>query len=980
MLPRFVLRLSFSAAVLVWSFDSLSVAEEIGAHRFARVSKLLEDSVSQEKIAGAVALVLHDDRIVYATAVGHRDREKSEPMRPDTIFRIASMTKPLTSVAVMQLRDRGKLQLDDPISKYIPTFANAKVLEVVGGETRLVDAAREVTVHDLLTHTSGVAYGFMAPEPLRARYEQAGIAEGLLESDATLAENALKLGRMPLACQPGSRWQYGLSTDVLGRVVEVASGRPFDQYLRQEVLEPLGMRDTHFVVPAEKLSRLAALYTPGEDGTLQLVSGRRTEGGVRYSATYQKPGASAYRSGGGGLVSTAPDYLRFLQMLLSDGAWDGVRIVKSGTVAEMTRNQIGELKIPFAIHGDQFGLGFGIHSQTSPQRMGASIGSYSWGGIFHTYFWVDPQREIAGVLMTQLFPFDHLTMWGDFQEAVYESLDGKSGDGPEDAERRPRKADSESGVRRARYQRHALTHAGDSVRGKTLFADTRRAKCAQCHLVGGRDDTGGEKVGPELTNIGGKFDRPHLIESLLEPSRQIVEGYRTSNVLLDDGRVLTGIVKNRNDARIVLVDLEGRRTVIARRNIEEIVESDVSLMPAQLETLMTAQEFTDVIAYLETLRPGGGKQGAGVVGPIELPAGFEVRTVATGLTGATALETLPDGRVLICEQTGAVRVVSDGRLLDEPFVKLPALADWERGVIGVTVHPDFPRTPHVYVCWVAGDPYPHHRVSRLTARGNAAVAGSEQVLFEGDDQRKLGGKVPAGHQGGALHFGVDGMLYVAIGEQTAATPAQQLDSLLGKILRLAPDGSIPTDNPFVEQTEGKYRAIWARGCRNPFTFAVRDSDGLMLINDVGGRQEEINIGRAGANYGWPVIEHGPERGYASENYDGPLHWYPQSSINGGDFCPDDAAGWGEFQGRYLFADFVHGWIKAIDPDSAVDPKRPQRAIPFASNIRRPVDLRFSSDGTLYVLLRNAWVVDGKFQSGTGSLIAIGRARKAESTE
>lgn len=511
------------------------------------------------------------------------------------------------------------------------------------------------------------------------------------------------------------------------------------------------------------------------------------------------------------------------------------------------------------------------------------------------------------------------------------------------------------------YEQHALQNPGNPSAGRTLFQDAQRTKCAVCHRI---DDRGGE-VGPELSAIGGKFDRPHLIESLLEPSRQIVAGYRTATIATDDGHVRTGIVKQQDERQVTLLDAEGARHEVARARIESLAESPASLMPEGLERLLSPAEFTDLIAYLESLRPASGAFGAGVAGPIRLPAGFEVHTVATGLTGATALEVLPDGRVLLCEQTGAVRVVENGHLLEEPFVRLPVEAFWERGVIGVTCHPLFPREPYVYVCWVAKSPYPHHRVSRFTAERNVAQPGSELVLLEGDNQSKLGGDVPAGHQGGALHFGRDGKLYVGLGDQTAGLPAQRLDSLLGKILRLEPDGGIPADNPFVEQANGKYRTIWARGCRNPFTFAVRRSDGLMLINDVGGEQEEINVGRAGANYGWPVVEHGARPQYDGHDYVGPIHGYPQSSINGGDFCPADwPAPWA---GRYFFADFVQGWINTIDPEGQPGPRD---ATTFATGVRRPVDLRFGPGGSLYVLLRNAWVIDDKFEPGTGSLLEI----------
>jgi len=302
-------------------------------------------------------------------------------------------------------------------------------------------------------------------------------------------------------------------------------------------------------------------------------------------------------------------------------------------------------------------------------------------------------------------------------------------------------------------------------------------------------------------------------------------------------------------------------------------------------------------------------------------------------------------------------------LLDQPMLRLDVEMHWERGLIGVTVHPDFPQQPYLYVCYVVSKPYTHHRISRFEVQGDVADPASELCFLEGDDQSKLGGFQPAGHQGGAMHFGPDGKLYVGIGEQTAKMPAQKLDTLQGKILRFNSDGTIPDDNPFLSSTQGKYQSIWAVGCRNPWTFAFDPSTGQMLICDVGGQFEEINVGIAGRNYGWPVVDHGPNQ---DDRYEAPIHWYPQASIGGADFVPPLATWPTSMHGRFVFADYVHGWIHSIDPQNG------QHAEDVASGLRRPVDLRFSKDGSgsLYVLLRNAWVVDDKFVGDTGSLVRI----------
>lgn len=349
----------------------------------------------------------------------------------------------------------------------------------------------------------------------------------------------------------------------------------------------------------------------------------------------------------------------------------------------------------------------------------------------------------------------------------------------------------------------------------------------------------------------------------------------------------------------------------------------------------------------------------------DLPAGFADTVVARGLNGATAMAIAPDGRVFVCEQTGAVRVVKDDRLLETPFVQLAVDSAWERGLLGIALDPAFPGQPYVYLLYVADKPYPHHRLSRFTARGDVAVPGSEMVLLEGDDQRKLGGAVPAGHQGGPIQFGPDGKLYLCIGEQTAGEPAQRLDTFQGKLLRLNRDGSIPEDNPFYRSAKGKYRAIWAVGLRNPYGLAFQRSTGRMFFNDVGGsRYEEINEGRSGANYGWPLAE-GPSVG---KGLTGPVHAYDRSvgrSITAGVFYEPRISSFPDrHQGKYFFCDYIDNWIRVLDPTL------PGKVERFAGGLRGPVDLRVTTDGSLLVLQRNVWVKDDKYRGGTGSLHRI----------
>ncbi len=393
------------------------------------------------------------------------------------------------------------------------------------------------------------------------------------------------------------------------------------------------------------------------------------------------------------------------------------------------------------------------------------------------------------------------------------------------------------------YARFAKTAKGDSDRGRELYNDPKRLACTKCHKVLG---AGGE-VGPDLTNIAGKFPRDVIIESVLEPSKQIVEGYRTQVVVTKEGLVLTGIVKEQSADELILVDAEGQRRRIQKQNIEESKTSGLSLMPVSLASGISKQDFADLIAYLETFRPADqGTPGAGNAGTLHRPEGFSVETVASGITGVTAMEIASEGRVFVCEQTGRLRIVKDGALLPEPFVKLEVDSSWERGLLGIALDPHFDKNHFIYLNYVSKDPHPHHKISRFTATGDNAAPDSEFVLLEGDDQRKLGGNRQDGHQGGAIHFGKDGKLLIAIGDQTAGEPAQRLDTFQGKLLRINPDGSIPEDNPFFTKAKGKYRAIWALGLRNPFTFAVQSESGRIFANDVGEtRWEEVDEAFAG---------------------------------------------------------------------------------------------------------------------------------------
>jgi CubicO group peptidase (beta-lactamase class C family) len=399
----------------------------LSAERLQKIDALFEQAVRDKHIAGGVVLLARRGKVAYLHGIGRADVEADKPMAVDTIFRIASMSKPITSAAAMMLVDDGKLRLDDPVAKYIPEFKEPKVLargkSGKDDDYTLVPAERAITVRDILTHTSGITYRLFAPRPLISFYVKANINDGLKQDDEKLADNVKRLAGLPLLHQPGAAWTYGLNTDVLGRVIEVASGQSLDEFLRARVFTPLGMHDTAFYPPPEKAARIAALYRPGEDQRIVRVGKDPVQvGQLIYTATYPYEGPHSYFSGGAGLTSTATDYARFLQMLL-DGGWaNGRQLLRPDTVKQMTQNQLGKLTVGLGSHGDGFGYGFGVVTPKMKGKTPMSVGSYCWGGIFYTYFWVDPREDLIGVMMTQVFPSNHLKLTDGFLKRAYEAL------------------------------------------------------------------------------------------------------------------------------------------------------------------------------------------------------------------------------------------------------------------------------------------------------------------------------------------------------------------------------------------------------------------------------------------------------------------------------------------------------------------------------------------------------------------------------
>jgi CubicO group peptidase (beta-lactamase class C family) len=391
---------------------------EMSSARLDNIDSMIQGSIDNQWINGAVAYIARNGKIAYWKSFGVSNAEKKTPLEKDAIFRIASQTKAITSVAVMMLYEEGKFLLDDPISKYITEFAHPAVLDQFNPKDTTyttVPANREITIRDLLTHTSGIDYAGIGSSNMNAIYAKAGIPVGFESRPLILADGIRKLGRLPLVHQPGERFTYGLNTDVLGYLVEVASGMPFDRFLKERLFEPLGMEDTYFYLPEEKQSRLIAVSTedsghhavawdakvlPGIDANYPLVKG-------------------TYFSGGAGLSSTISDYAIFLQMLLNNGEYNGKRILSRRTVDLMTCNQIGDLNLGL----DKFGLGFEITTEAGQARQGVSEGSFAWGGFWGTTYWADPEEQLVCLLFTQQFPLSHGELGDKFRALVYAALD-----------------------------------------------------------------------------------------------------------------------------------------------------------------------------------------------------------------------------------------------------------------------------------------------------------------------------------------------------------------------------------------------------------------------------------------------------------------------------------------------------------------------------------------------------------------------------
>jgi CubicO group peptidase (beta-lactamase class C family) len=410
---------AFAASMCVAQQLPTASPESVGlsSERLQRIAAAVDESIKSQQIAGAVTMVVRHGKVAWLKPQGMIDREAGKAMPADAIFRICSMTKPITSVAVMMLYEEGKFSLEDPISKYLPEFKNPKVLvkPANGGASYTIPATREIMIRDLLRHTSGLTYNWNAD--LGKMYDDANVATGLLEYDGTIADNVKRLAAQPLLFNPGERWEYSLGVDVLGRLVEVVSGMPLDQFFRTRIFEPLGMKDTYFYVPQEKVSRVATAYGIFDDKLTRFPDKPVVDGYLTYDASYPIAGPKKLFSGGGGLVSTVGDYALFSQMMLDGGAANGKRLLSSKSVELMTHDQLGK------IGPDQgFGLGFGIDGVKAPLDELGTAGEYGWGGFFYTEFRIDPKEQMIVIFMAQLHPAGDVTIQNRVMTLAYQAI------------------------------------------------------------------------------------------------------------------------------------------------------------------------------------------------------------------------------------------------------------------------------------------------------------------------------------------------------------------------------------------------------------------------------------------------------------------------------------------------------------------------------------------------------------------------------
>lgn len=386
----------------------------ISSTRLTLLHTSMQKYVDRQQFAGIVTLVARRGRVVDLEKFGWQDIDAKKPMRVDTIFRIYSMTKIITSALVMMLAEEGKIRLLDPISMYVPGFKNARVYTPRnGGDFDLAPAKREILIHDLFTHTAGLSYGFEANSAIDRLYRERVWAANAKPEGLNLEEFVTEISKLPLASQPGSAYRYSLAIDVLGYVAQLVSDRPLEDLLQERIFGPLDMVDTGFWVPPEKIDRFAALYGPSKSGGLEVIV---PDDGIPFT----RPPRLAM--GGGGLVSTAADYFRFGQMLLQKGTLDGTRLLGRKTVEWMLQNHLPE-GVPHSQPSNGFGLGGSVLLHPGLSHIPGSVGKFGWGGAANTEFWIDPAEDLLGLLMVQYMPAFTIPLVEDFAMGVYQALE-----------------------------------------------------------------------------------------------------------------------------------------------------------------------------------------------------------------------------------------------------------------------------------------------------------------------------------------------------------------------------------------------------------------------------------------------------------------------------------------------------------------------------------------------------------------------------
>ena len=408
----------FVQLVFAQKIINVESVESVGfsPERLKRIDDAMNDWVKQGWMNGAVGMIIRDGKIVYYKAAGYNDIDAKTPLPKDDIFRIASQTKAITSVAVMILYEEGKFLLDDPVSKYIPSFTHEQVLDKFNetdSSYTTVPAKRDVTIRDLLTHTSGIDYAQIGSKEAKAIYAKNNITAGLDVHNDKLSDAMNRLGSLPLLHQPGEKWTYGLNIDLLGDLIEIWSGMTLDEFFHKRIFEPIGMNDSYFNVPKEKENRLVNLYQEDSLGHLIKQSGEALGVDVNYPLR-----TKTYFSGGGGLSSTIYDYAIFLQMLLNGGEYNGKRLLSRNTVRIMTMNQIGDIDFG----NNKFGLGFAIVTEKSSGESPSQAGTFSWGGAFSTSYWVDPKEKMIVQFYRQLWGTTHGDLSEKFKVLAYSAL------------------------------------------------------------------------------------------------------------------------------------------------------------------------------------------------------------------------------------------------------------------------------------------------------------------------------------------------------------------------------------------------------------------------------------------------------------------------------------------------------------------------------------------------------------------------------